>query len=162
MRSCPRSESAPRSASTSSSSRRGFRVSPRETVMRHERRRNPDAVRRDAGGAPRLRRRSGPRSPLRASESIGHPLEPDPPLSKQGESWLRRMRSALCDTECTTASVVEMDKAMHEALSEAEDEQIHSRLIEFEAIRDGIPLAASNAEQALPAVLERIRQMAEA
>jgi len=96
------------------------------------------------------------------SESIGHPLEPDPPLSKQGESWLRRMRSALCDTECTTASVVEMDKAMHEALSEAEDEQIHSRLIEFEAIRDGIPLAASNAEQALPAVLERIRQMAEA
>jgi hypothetical protein len=92
------------------------------------------------------------------AEKAGHPFPEDPPLSRPAEAWLRRMRSALCDTKCTTASVVAMDSAMHKALPEDEDEKVRSRLIEFEAIRDGIPLGATNAEEAIRPVIEHLCQ----
>jgi hypothetical protein len=91
-------------------------------------------------------------------EKAGHPHTEDPVLSASAEAWLKRLRSALADPECTTASVVQMDTAMHEALCEDEDWKVHSRLIEFEAVRDGIPLWATNTEEAIGPVLEHLHK----
>src|SRR5215216_3769492 len=92
------------------------------------------------------------------AEKAGHPHTDDPVLSARAEAWLKRLRSALADPECTTASVRQMDTAMHEALCTDEDEKVHHRLIEFEAVRDGIPLTATNADEAIRPVLEHLRQ----
>ena len=92
------------------------------------------------------------------AEKGGHPPTRDPVLSARAEAWLKRLRSALADPQCTTDSVVSMDKRMHESLSADEDARVHRRLIEFEAIRDGIPLTATNTDEAIGPVLEHVRQ----
>jgi hypothetical protein len=92
------------------------------------------------------------------AEKAGYPHTEDPVLSAPAEAWLKRLRSALADPECTTASVVEMDAAMHEALPEDEDKKVHHRLIEFEAISDGIPLTATNTEEAIGPVIEHLHK----
>ena len=79
------------------------------------------------------------------AEKAGHSLPEDPPLSLPAEVWLKRMRSALCDTEVTSRSIAEMDAAMHEALPEVEDREVHRRLVEFELVRDQIPHGATSA-----------------
>jgi hypothetical protein len=96
------------------------------------------------------------------ARKAGHSLSDDPPLTPEATAWLKRMRSALCDTEVTNYSIAEVDAAMHEALPEAEDSEVHRRLCEFELIRDAIPHGATKPSAAvLRAVLEGLLRKAE-
>jgi hypothetical protein len=95
------------------------------------------------------------------AEKAGCSMPPYEPLSLEAEAWLRRMRSAYCDSETTQASVLQMDKAMVEALPEAEAKELRRRLLEFVVLRDAIPLEATSTKEAFPAVLERLLELSE-
>jgi hypothetical protein len=100
----------------------------------------------------------------KAAEKVGgEPPPGDLALSSPAEVWLKRLRLALSDPACTTASVAEMDAAMREALPEAEGAELQRRLHEFAAIRDEIPHGATKAsDDVLLAVLEGLVRRAEA
>src|SRR5205814_2053701 len=62
------------------------------------------------------------------AEKVGHSLPEDPPLSTEAEAWLRRMRGALCDTQCTDCSIAEMETALRAALPEDEGNELGRRI----------------------------------
>ena len=97
------------------------------------------------------------------AEKAGSSLLEGPPLSQPAEVWLKRMRSALCDTATTNRSIAEMTEAMFDALPEAEGLELDRRLREFELIRDQIPHGATSAsDDVLRTVLEGLLRKAEA
>jgi hypothetical protein len=90
------------------------------------------------------------------AEKVGHPLPEDSPLSVPADAWLKRLRGLLCEVGASSDDVLQMDSAMREALPEAEAEKLRKRLIEFEAIRDGIPLGATSTAEAIEPVVEHL------
>ena len=99
-------------------------------------------------------------------ERIGKRPTPDLPLDTASETWLRRMRSALVDIDCTQQSFDELNAAFEDFLTtrpEVEARDLRGRLATFAMIRDAIPLEATDAGQAtIQAVLDRLRDRAEA
>lgn len=91
-----------------------------------------------------------------AAETTGKPRREDPPLSPKAEVWLRRMRSALCDADCSSATVAQMKVAFQDALPEAEGAELDRRLREFERCRNMIPSDAISAAPVLRAARRRM------
>jgi hypothetical protein len=102
------------------------------------------------------------RALIELSAEVGHCVRADEELSTATEAWLRRLRAALVDQNCSSVSYEEMDVAAFAAVPEDEAHELRRRLDEFAAIRDAYPLGARSPEQALTPVLEGLLRRAEA
>jgi hypothetical protein len=102
------------------------------------------------------------RALIELSAEVGHRVRADGKLSTATEAWLRRLRAALVDQDCSSFSYEEMDAAAFATVPEDEAGELRRRLDEFAAIRDAYPLGARTPEQALMPVLEALLERAEA
>src|SRR5215208_2080412 len=88
------------------------------------------------------------RALIELSAEIGNPCSEDKELSTTTEAWLRRLRAALVDQDCSSSSYKEMDAAAFAAVPEDEAGELRHRLDEFAEIRDAYPMGARTPEQA--------------
>jgi hypothetical protein len=102
------------------------------------------------------------RALIELSVEVGHPIAEDRELSTATEAWLRRLRAALVDQACSSASYEEMDAAAFAAVPEDEAHELRRRLDEFAAVRDAYPLGARSPEAAVKPVLRGLLRSAEA
>jgi hypothetical protein len=99
------------------------------------------------------------------SHEVGFTFPSDFVLPRASQEWLEKMTAALCDHRCSDPRFLELDAELceyYETVAEVEAEELSRRLSEFRFVRDALIDVDANAKQALPAVLERIRQLAEA
>jgi len=98
------------------------------------------------------------------SHQVGHTLPSDFPLPRASQQWLDRMQDALCDHRCSDSRFLELDAELMDyygSVAEVEAEELRRRLGEFMFCRNALIDVDASAKQALPAVLERLRQTAD-
>jgi hypothetical protein len=102
------------------------------------------------------------RALIELSAEVGHRVREDEALSTATEAWLKRLRAALVDHDCSSFAYKQIDAAAFAAVPAEEADELRRRLDEFAAIRDCYPLGARSPEEALRPVLEELLRKAEA